>query len=63
MMPVSDISSKPISILKNSSISEVIKKLLEHNLSRLIVVENGNPLGIITEKDVGLFLFSETTRQ
>ena len=28
----------------------------------MIVVENGKPIGIITEKDVGLFLFSETTR-
>lgn len=62
-MSVSDISNKPISILKNSSISEVIKKLLENNLSRLIVVDSGKPVGIITEKDVGLFLFTETTKQ
>ncbi len=62
-MPVSDISNRPISILKNSSISEVIKKLLDHNLSRLIVMEDGKNIGIITEKDVGLFLFSETTNQ
>ena len=62
-MSLLNISKKPISILKRSSISEVIKKLLEYNLSRLIVVENGKPIGIITEKDVGLFLFSETTRQ
>ena len=62
-MSVSDISNKPISILKNSSISEVIKKLLENNLSRLIVVERGKPVGIITEKDIGLFLFTETTKQ
>ena len=62
-MSLLNISKKPISILKRSSISEVIKKLLEYNLSRLIVVEGGNPIGIITEKDIGLFLFSETTRQ
>jgi len=62
-MSVSAISKKPISILKNSNISDVIKKLLENNLSRLIVTENGKPVGIITEKDVGLFLFSETTKQ
>lgn len=61
-MSLLNISKKPISILKRSSISEVIKKLLEYNLSRLIVVEDGKPIGIITEKDVGLFLFSETTR-
>ena len=62
-MSVSAISKKPISILKSSNISDVIKKLLENNLSRLIVTENGKPVGIITEKDVGLFLFSETTKQ
>ncbi len=62
-MSLSNISKKPISILKKSSISEVIKKLLEYNLSRLIVVEDGKPIGIVTEKDIGLLLFSETTRQ
>ena len=62
-MSVSNIFNKPISILKNSTISEVIKKLLEYNVSRLIVIENGKPMGIVTEKDIGLFLFSETTRQ
>ena len=63
MMSVSDICKKPIFILKNSTISDIIKKLLENNISRLIVVENGKPVGIVTEKDIGLFLFSETTKQ
>jgi len=63
MMSVIDICKKPISILKNSTVSDIIKKLLENNLSRLIVIEYGKPIGIITEKDVGLFLFSETTKQ
>lgn len=63
MMSITKISNKPISILKNSSISEVIKKLLENNLSRLIVQEKGKPVGIISEKDVGLFLFAEKTIQ
>ena len=63
MLSVNEISNKPITILKNSTISDVIKKLLESKLSRLIVVESGKPVGIITEKDVGLFLFSENTKQ
>jgi len=62
-MSLLNISKKPISILKRSSVSEVMKKLLEYDLSRLIVVEDGKPIGIITEKNVALFLFSETTRQ
>lgn len=62
-MSVIDICNKPVSILKNSTVSDTIKKLLENNLSRLIVIEDGKPVGIITEKDIGLFLFSETTKQ
>jgi len=62
-MSIIEISNKPITILKNSTISDVIKKLLESKLSRLVVVDSGKPVGIITEKDVGLFLFSETTKQ
>lgn len=62
-MSVINICKKPIYILKNSTISDMIKKLLENNISRLIIIENGKPVGIVTEKDVGLFLFSETTKQ
>lgn len=62
-MSINEITNKPITILKNSTISEVIKKLLEFRISRLIVVEGGKPVGIITEKDIGLFLFSETSKQ
>jgi len=62
-LSINELSNKPITILKNSTISDVIKKLLESKLSRLIVVEGGKPVGIITEKDIGLFLFSETSKQ
>jgi len=62
-LSINEIINRPITILKNSTISDVIKKLLESKLSRLIVVESGKPIGIITEKDIGLFLFSETTKQ
>ena len=62
-MSIIEISHKPVTILKNSTVSDVIKKLLDSKLSRLIVVESGKPIGIITEKDVGMFLFSETTKQ
>jgi CBS domain-containing protein len=62
-LSINELSNKPITILKNSTISDVIKKLLESKLSRLIVVEEGKPVGIITEKDIGLFLFSETSKQ
>ena len=62
-MSISNISKKPISIIKNSTISDAIRKLMDTKISRLVVIDNGKHVGIITEKDIGLFLFSETTRQ
>ena len=62
-MSISNISKKPISIIKNSTISDAIRMLLNTKISRLVVIDNGKHVGIITEKDIGLFLFSETTRQ
>ena len=63
MTTAGDLGKKPIAILKKSTISEVIEKLLETKVSRLLVQESGTPIGIITEKDVGLFLFDESTKQ
>ena len=37
--------------------------LLNTKISRLIVNDGGKHIGIITEKDIGLFLFSETTKR
>lgn len=62
-MSIIDISKKPISIIKNSTISDAIRMLLDTKISRLVVVDDGKHVGIITEKDIGLFLFSETSRQ
>lgn len=49
--------------MKNSTISDAIKMMLNTKISRLIVVEDGKHVGIITEKDIGLFLFSDNTVQ
>lgn len=62
-MSVIDISKKPITIMKNSTISDAIRSLLDTKVSRLVVSDHGKHVGIITEKDIGLFLFSETTNQ
>lgn len=58
-----DIAKKPVAIQLNSTISDAIRMLLNTKISRLVVVDNGKHVGIITEKDIGLFLFSETTKQ
>ena len=62
-MSIINISNKPISIIKNSTISDAIRMLLDTKISRLVVIDNGKHIGIITEKDIGLFLFSETTKK
>ena len=62
-MTIIAISNKPISIIKNSTISDAIRMLLNTKISRLIVNDGGKHVGIITEKDIGLLLFSETTKR
>ncbi|NQV39132.1 MAG: CBS domain-containing protein [Nitrosopumilus sp.] len=62
-MSILDISKKPITIIKNSTISDAIRSLLDTKISRLVVSDHGKHVGIITEKDIGLFLFSDTTNQ
>ncbi len=63
MSQATDLQKKPIAIVKDSTISEVIQKLLENKISRLVVREKTDYVGIITEKDVGFFLFDENTKQ
>ncbi len=52
---------KPITITKNSSLFDAIKKLVENNISRIIVKENEKPVGILCEKDIGFYLYSDKT--
>lgn len=61
-MQAKELTKKPIGILKHSTMSDVIKKLLENNISRLVVLDSGNPIGIISQKDVGFFLFNDSTK-
>lgn len=56
------LAKKPIGIVKSSTVSDVIRKLLESRISRLVVLDNAKPIGIISEKDVGLFLFSNSDK-
>jgi CBS domain-containing protein len=63
---LSDLDSilkKPITVEKNSSLSHVISELLKNNISRLIVTDETSPVGIITEKDIGLFLLNDDTEK
>ena len=63
MSDLISILQKPITVEKNSSLSHVISELLKNKISRLIVTDNGNPAGIITEKDIGLFLLEDDSEK
>lgn len=58
-----DLIQKPITITINSSVSDVIEKLLFYNISRIIVTDKENPGGIVAEKDIGNFLFRDKTKR
>lgn len=59
MSDLKPILQKPITIEKDSSLSHAISELLKNKISRLIVTDNGSSNGIITEKDIGLFLLED----
>ncbi len=66
MIRLSDLHSilkKPITIEKNFSLSHAISELLKNNISRLIVTDETSSVGIITEKDIGLFLLNDDTEK
>lgn len=60
---LNSILQKPITTDKNLSLSHVISELLKNNISRLIVTDENSPVGIITEKDIGLFLLNDETEK
>src|SRR5574337_1045631 len=63
MKDVKNIMHKPITISKDSQISDAIKQLLHHNISRLLVSENSHIIGIITERDIGFMLRKDETER
>lgn len=58
-----DLMNAPITIEIDDTISYVIKKLIDHKISRLIVTHKGNPIGIVSEKDLALFLLEDKTKR
>ena len=60
---LNSIAKKPITIKINASLSNVISKLIKNNISRLIVTDENIPVGIVTEKDLGLFLLNDDSEK
>ena len=53
----------PISIDNSAHLDIVLKKIIDEKKSRLLVTNNGKITEIISEKDLGLFLFSDQTER
>jgi len=54
-----DLMNTPITIEKEKKMSDVIKKLVDKKISRIIVTHDGKHIGIISEKDIALFLLED----
>lgn len=55
--------NSPITIENTSNMAHVLKKIIDEKKSRLLVTDNGKITGILSEKDLGLFLFSDSSER
>mgnify|MGYP000651629305 CR=1 FL=1 len=58
MKHASDYKNTPRTIKFESSLNDVLKKIIDEKKSRLLVTENDKITGIVTEKDLGVFLLT-----
>ena len=59
MKHASDYKNTPRTIKFESSLNDVLKKIIDEKKSRLLVTENDKITGIVTEKDLGIFLLTD----
>jgi len=63
MDAVKNYMSNPITINRSSNLSDVLKKMLSEKISRLLVENNGMIAEIVSEKDLGMFLFTDKSER
>lgn len=54
---------EPITVSKTASVADALRKMVNDDISRVLVSDNGEPIGIVTERDIGLFLLTEQTER
>jgi len=54
---VRDVSKKAITVEPTSTMSLARDIMIRHNISRVIVVSNNTPIGMVTEKGIASYLF------
>lgn len=63
MDSVKNLMSAPISIELSSNLYQALKKMMCNKISRLLLNDSNNIAHIVSEKDLGLFLFSDTSER
>lgn len=63
MLTAREIMKKPITVAKSASISDVLRVMLDKNISRVLISDNDRINAIVTGKDIGLFLLAEQTER
>ncbi len=58
-----DYKNMPRTIKFESSLADILKKIIDKKKSRFLVTENDKITGIISEKDLGLFLLTDDTQR
>jgi len=58
-----DIMNPPRTIKYESNLTDVMKKIIDEKKSRLLVTENGKITGLVSEKDLGIFLLTDHTER
>ena len=63
MLFAKDLMKKPITIDNDSAVSDVIGKLLDQKISRVLVSKEDDIISIVTEKDLGFFLLNDSSER
>ena len=58
-----DYMNSPRTIKRDSSLADVLKKIIDEKKSRLLVTENNKIMGLVSEKDLGVFLFMDASER
>jgi CBS domain-containing protein len=63
MSTAKDLMKQPVTVDKAASVSDALRKMVNDDISRVLISNNGEPIGVVTERDIGLFLLTEQTER
>ena len=47
-------STKLVTIKTTESVANALRKMVKHKIGSIVIVENGRPVGIVTERDISI---------